>query len=166
MKNNFENNYEIHRQWMRRALTLAEKAGNIEDVPVGAIITDNYGNLIAEGYNRKKQNNDPIGHAEILAIRQASQKLQSCYLDKCILYVTLEPCMMCTGAIIHSRIGLLVYGIDDPKAGTVRTILNLPDSDASNHRLPVLSGILKEECQKQLQNWFKTVRDKKRINEK
>ena len=114
-------------------------------------------------FNCKKRNNDPTGHAEIVAIRQASQKLQSCYLEKCVLYVTLEPCIMCTGAIIHSRIGLLVYGIDDPKTGAIRTVLNLPDSNASNHRLPVISGILKQDCQQHLQEWFKKIRDKKII---
>ncbi len=158
MESNFKNSHEIHRQWMRKALNLAKKAGNIEDVPVGAIVVDNYGKLIAQGYNCKQQKNDPTGHAEIIAIRQASQKLHSCYLDNCILYVTLEPCIMCTGAILHSRIGLLVYGVDDPKTGAIRTVVNLPDSDASNHRLPVLSGILKQECKKHLQDWFKLKR--------
>lgn len=158
-----ENNFKIHHQWMKKALSLAQKAENLEDVPVGAVVVDNYGNLIAQGHNCKKRNNDPTGHAEIVAIRQASQKLQSCYLEKCVLYVTLEPCIMCTGAIIHSRIGLLVYGIDDPKTGAIRTVLNLPDSNASNHRLPVISGILKQDCQQHLQEWFKKIRDKKII---
>ncbi|MGB5769267.1 MAG: tRNA adenosine(34) deaminase TadA [Crocosphaera sp.] len=151
-------NYDSHRQWMQQALMLAKKAANVGDVPVGAVIINGQGNLIAEGYNCKEQNHDPTGHAEIMAIRAASQKLQSWHLEECTLYVTLEPCIMCAGAIIQSRLGLLVYGVDDPKSGTIRTVLNLPDSAASNHRLSVLSGILEGECRQQLQDWFRQKR--------
>ncbi|MEA5534261.1 tRNA adenosine(34) deaminase TadA [Crocosphaera sp. XPORK-15E] len=150
--------YDTHRQWMQQALILAKKAGESGDVPVGAIIINGQGNLIAQAYNCKEQNHDPTGHAEIIALRVASQKLQSWHLEECTLYVTLEPCIMCAGAIIQSRLGLLVYGVDDPKSGTIRTVLNLPDSAASNHRLSVLSGILEGECRQQLQGWFKQKR--------
>ncbi|MGB5593866.1 MAG: nucleoside deaminase, partial [Crocosphaera sp.] len=87
-------NYDSHRQWMQQALMLAKKAANVGDVPVGAVIINGQGNLIAEGYNCKEQNHDPTGHAEIMAIRAASQKLQSWHLEECTLYVTLEPCIM------------------------------------------------------------------------
>ena len=153
-------NYDIHRHWMQQALMLAKKAAENGDVPVGAVIINGQGNLIAEGYNCKEKHHDPTGHAEVIAIRQASQKLQSWHLEDCTLYVTLEPCIMCAGTIIQSRLGLLVYGVDDPKSGTIRTVLNLPDSAASNHRLSVLSGICEQECRQQLQNWFKQIRIK------
>ena len=153
--------YSVHCRWMQQALNLAQMAGELGDVPVGAVIIDGDGHLIAQAYNCKEQNKDPTGHAEIIAIREASQGLQSWYLGECTLYVTLEPCIMCAGAIIHCRLGLLVYGVDDPKSGTIRTVLNLPDSAASNHRLSVLSGICEQECRQQLQDWFKQKRIKK-----
>jgi tRNA(adenine34) deaminase len=92
--------------------------------------------------------------AEILAIRTATKKRQSFYLEDCTLYVTLEPCPMCAGAIIHARLGLLVYGADDPKTGAIHTVANLPDSYCSNHRLKVLAGIKETSCRQQLQTWF------------
>ena len=147
--------YSLHCRWMKQALKLAQMAGELGDVPVGAVMINGKGHLIAQAYNCKEQNQDPTGHAEIIAIREASQGLRSWHLEECTLYVTLEPCIMCAGAIIQSRLGLLVYGVDDPKSGTIRTVLNLPDSAASNHRLPVLSGILEAECRQQLQDWFR-----------
>ncbi|HAC65542.1 MAG TPA: tRNA-specific adenosine deaminase [Cyanothece sp. UBA12306] len=146
--------YQIHRHWMEKALKQAKIAGDSGEVPVGAIIVDSKGNLLAESGNRKETDQDPTAHAEILAIRSASKILQNWHLNDCTLYVTLEPCPMCTGAIIQSRLGLLVYGCDDPKSGTIRTVMNLPDSFCSNHRLAVLSGILEAECREQLQQWF------------
>ena len=159
MKDYLLENYEPHCYWMKQALNLGQEAAKAGDVPVGAVIIDSQGKLIAQGLNCKEQNHDPTAHAEIIAIRQATQKLHSWYLNKCTLYVTLEPCIMCAGAIIHSRLGLLVYGVDDPKSGTIRSVLNLPDSAASNHRLSVLSGILEAECRQQLQDWFKQKRN-------
>ena len=139
---------------MSRALALAQEAGDAGDVPVGAVIVDRAGNLIAEASNRKERDKDPTAHAEILALRAAAQALQTWHLDCCTLYVTLEPCPMCAGALIQARIGLLVYGADDPKTGTIRTAANLPDSACSNHRLPVLAGIMESACREQLQSWF------------
>jgi tRNA(adenine34) deaminase len=146
--------YLIHRKWMSRALELAQAAGNVGEIPVGAVIVDSAGNVIAEGENRKERDKDPTAHAEIIAIRTASQILQSWRLHECTLYVTLEPCPMCAGAIVHSRIAMLVYGVDDTKTGAVRSVLNIPDSAASNHRLQVLGGILESACRQQLQDWF------------
>jgi tRNA(adenine34) deaminase len=139
---------------MRRALELAQEAGDSGDVPVGAVIVDRQGTVLAQGSNRKERDRDPTAHAEILALRAASQALQSWHLEGCTLYVTLEPCPMCTGAILQARLGLLVYGASDPKSGTIRTVANLPDSPCSNHRLNVLAGILESECRYQLQSWF------------
>ncbi|GBF78993.1 tRNA adenosine(34) deaminase TadA [Aphanothece sacrum] len=150
--------YDNYYHWMGEALAIAQTAGESGDVPVGAVIVDNQNNLIATGANRKERDKDPTAHAEILAMRAASQILQSWHLNHCTLYVTLEPCPMCSGAIIQARLGLLVYGVDDPKSGTIRTVLNLPDSMASNHRLSVISGIRERECRQQLQDWFRQKR--------
>lgn len=146
--------YLIHRQWMSRALDLAQIAGDADEVPVGAVVIDSSGSLIAEGENRKQRDNDPTAHAEIIAIRAAAQKLRTWRLNQCTLYVTLEPCPMCAGAIVQARIKLLVYGVDDPKTGAIRTVANIPDSAASNHRLRVIGGILEYSCRQQLQAWF------------
>jgi tRNA(adenine34) deaminase len=139
---------------MCQAIALAEVAGKAGDIPVGALVVAPDGTLLAQGENRKERDHDPTAHAEILALRAAGRSLNTWNLQGCTLYVTLEPCAMCAGAIIQSRIGLLVYGVDDPKTGTIRTVLNLPDSPASNHRLKVLGGILESTCRQQLQSWF------------
>jgi tRNA(adenine34) deaminase len=139
---------------MERALQLAEQAGAKGDVPVGAIVVDKSGMVIAEAENRRERDRDPTAHAEVLALRAAGQHLNNWHLNHCTLYVTLEPCPMCAGAIVLARLGLLVYGADDPKAGAIRTVMNLPDSPCSNHRLPVLGGILEATCREQLQTWF------------
>jgi tRNA(adenine34) deaminase len=146
--------YLIHRQWMNRALELAQSSGNAGEVPVGAVIIDSSGNLIAEGENRKERDQDPTAHAEIIALKAAGNMLQNWRLHQCTLYVTLEPCPMCAGAIAQARLRLLVYGVDDPKTGAIRTVLNIPDSAASNHRLRVIGGILESACRQQLQAWF------------
>ena len=146
--------YLKHRQWMMRAIALAQAAGEAGEVPVGAVIVDAENNLISEAENRKERDKDPTAHAEILAIRAAGKALRDWHLNQCTLYVTLEPCPMCAGAIVQARIGLLVYGVDDPKTGTIRTVANIPDSACSNHRLSVLGGILESACRNQLQSWF------------
>lgn len=147
--------YLNHRRWMLRALELAEAAGNAGEVPVGAIIVGPNDEAIAEAANGRERDHDPTAHAEILALRQAGQHLQNWHLNDCRLYVTLEPCPMCAGAIVNARLGLLVYGADDLKAGAVRSVLNVPDGPASNHRLSVQGGILASSCRQQLQNWFR-----------
>jgi tRNA(adenine34) deaminase len=146
--------YLLHCRWMAYALNLAQIAGDLGEVPVAAVIIDRQGKLIAEAANRKTREQDPTAHAEMLAIRAATRILQSPYLSDCTLYVTLEPCPMCAGAIIHARLGLLVYGADDPKTGAIRTVSNLPDSSSSNHSLKVLAGIQEKSCRQQLQTWF------------
>lgn len=146
--------YLRHQSWMSRALELAEAAGNVGEVPVGAVIVGPNDQVLAEAANCRERCNDPTAHAEILALQAAGQRLGSWRLHDCSLYVTLEPCPMCAGALIQARLGLLVYGADDPKTGAVRSVLNLPDGPASNHRLAVLGGVLAETCQAQLQAWF------------
>lgn len=146
--------YLRHRYWMQQALGLAQAAGQAGDVPVGAVVVGPNNQLLAATYNRREQDHDPTAHAEVLALRQAGQHLGTWHLNQCTLYVTLEPCPMCAGAIILSRLGLLVYGSDDPKAGAIRSKINLPDGPWSNHRLPVLAGILADPCRRHLQHWF------------
>lgn len=145
---------------MIRSLELAEAAGKAGDVPVGAVLVSADNQLLAEAENRRERDRDPTAHAEILALRAAGQRLQTWHLNDCTLYVTLEPCPMCAGALVLARLGLLVYGADDPKAGAIRTVLNVPDSAASNHRLPVLGGILESACRQQLREWFNDRRQK------
>ncbi|MGB5962098.1 MAG: tRNA adenosine(34) deaminase TadA [Coleofasciculaceae cyanobacterium] len=155
--------YLIHRQWMSQAIALAQVAGDAGEVPVGAVIVDANHNLVATAQNRRERDKDPTAHAEILALRSAGQVLQTWHLNNCTLYVTLEPCTMCAGAIILARLGLLVYGVDDPKTGTIRTVANIPDSICSNHKLPVLAGIMESACREQLQSWFAMRRHAKRV---
>ncbi|MEA5575312.1 tRNA adenosine(34) deaminase TadA [Anabaena sp. UHCC 0451] len=152
--------YLKHQKWMNRALELAQVAGDAGEVPVGAVIIDQWGNLIAEGENRKEREQNPTAHAEIIAIQSATRSLQSWRLDKCTLYVTLEPCPMCAGAIVHARLQTLVYGVDDTKTGAIRTVINIPSSPASNHALQVVGGILESACRQQLQTWFTARRHK------
>lgn len=139
---------------MERAIALAETAGKAGDVPVGAVIVDAQGNAIAEAANRRERDHDPTAHAEVLALRAAGNALNTWRLEGCTLYVTLEPCLMCAGALVLARLGMLVYGADDPKAGAIRSVLNLPDSACSNHRFPVIGGIVENSCRQQLQSWF------------
>ena len=143
---------------MKRAIELATSAGNAGEVPVGAIIVDRQGEIIATGENRRERDRDPTAHAEIVAIRAAGAALNDWHLSDYTLYVTLEPCPMCAGAIVAARLKLLVYGADDAKTGSVRTVLNIPDSAASNHKLTVIGGILESACRQQLQDWFRQKR--------
>jgi tRNA(adenine34) deaminase len=147
-----------HDYWMNQAIALAIEAGKADEVPVGAIIINAQGEILGTGQNRKERDSDPTAHAEILAIRAASKSLKDWYLKDCLLYVTLEPCPMCAGAILQARIHTLIYGASDPKTGAIRSGLNLPDSPVSFHRLQVISGIGGLECQSILQNWFKQLR--------
>lgn len=156
--------YLVHCRWMNRAIALAQAAGVAGEVPVGAVIIGPQGELLAEGENRRERDRDPTAHAEILALRAAGQRLQTWHLNDCTLYVTLEPCPMCAGAIVQARLGTLVYGVDDFKTGSVRTVINIPDSACSNHKIAVLGGILESACRQQLQNWFVQRRQAKKSN--
>ncbi len=146
--------YPTHCYWMKQAIIQAAAAGQAAEIPVGAVVIDGRGRCISVAENQRERSLDPTAHAEVLALRQAAQQLGRWQLNDCTLYVTLEPCPMCAGAIIQARIGLLVYGADEPKTGAVRTVLNLPDSSASFHKLKVLGGILETDCRQQLQEWF------------
>ncbi len=149
---------ERHRYWMREALREAMVAGRKGEIPVGAVIVDEGNRLVAAAHNRKEELQSPLAHAEILAIEEACRRLGSWRLENCSLYVTLEPCMMCAGAIVQARIKRLIYGADDFKAGAVRTIMNLIDSEASNHRVEVFAGIEKRACSDLIHSWFENLR--------
>jgi len=148
-----------HEHFMQKAFQQAQAARELDEVPVGAIIQRG-GRIIGAAHNLTRQLRDPTAHAEMLAITQAAEAIGDWRLNECTLYVTLEPCPMCAGAIVQSRIKLLVFGADDPKTGAVQTVINIPDSAASNHKLAVLGGVESAECTQQLQNWFAKKRRK------
>lgn len=147
--------------YMREALKEAKKAYSIYEVPVGAIIVYN-GKIIGRGYNQRETLKDPTAHAEILAIKEASKFLDSWRLVDCTMYVTLEPCAMCAGAIVNSRIKRLVIGARDLKRGCCGTVENLTNHPKFNHRLEVEFGVLEEECSSILSDFFKELREQKK----
>lgn len=151
-------NLQTHQNWMDQAISLAQQAGEVGEIPVGAIIVNHQGKVIGTAGNHKERDQDPTAHAEMVAIREAARVLKDWHLTSCTLYVTLEPCPMCAGAILQARIRTLVYGADDPKTGSIRTVANLPDSPVSFHKLEVIAGIRERECQELLQAWFKNLR--------
>jgi tRNA(adenine34) deaminase len=140
--------------YMRLALDLARQAANNGEVPVGAIVVQN-GVVIGRGSNAPIQNHDPSAHAEIIAMRQAATALGNYRLVDCTLYVTLEPCAMCSGAIQHARITKLVFGASDPKTGACGSVVNLMNEPKLNHHTEVVSGVLAEECGAVLTAFFK-----------
>ncbi len=143
---------------MHRALLEAKKAYLKGEVPVGAVITLD-GQVIARAHNRREELQDPTAHAEILAIREAAAKLRSWRLVGATIYVTLEPCPMCAGALVLARIGRLVYGAADPKSGAAGSVMNLVNHEVLNHRVSVTSGILEDECSALLKQFFSELRD-------
>ena len=144
--------------FMHRALLEAKKAYLKGEVPVGAVITLD-GQVIARAHNRREELQDPTAHAEILAIQEASAKLRSWRLVGATIYVTLEPCAMCAGALVLARIARLVYGAPDPKSGAAGSIMNLVEHEALNHRLAVTHGVLQEESSALLRQFFSELRD-------
>lgn len=140
--------------WMRHALTLAERAREAGEVPVGAVLVKDDA-IVGEGWNRPIATNDPTAHAEIVALRAAGLVLGNYRLVDTTLYVTLEPCVMCMGAIVHARVKRLVYGATDPKRGAVDSVLHLADVEFLNHRVEVAGGILGDECGDVLRRFFR-----------
>ena len=144
--------------FMRLALQEAEAAADENEVPVGAVIVHGERNVIASDHNRREQLRDPTAHAEMLAITQAAEALGSWRLDDCTLYVTLEPCPMCAGAIVLARIPRVVYGAADSKSGAVQSIYTLLNDARLNHQCSVISGILSEPCGQVLSQFFQRQR--------
>lgn len=143
--------------FMARALAEAEAAEREAEVPVGAVVVSG-GSVIGRGHNLRETLGDPTGHAEILAIREAARKRASWRLDDCTLYVTLEPCVMCAGAIVQARIERLVFGCPDPKGGAVRSLYEVCDDPRLNHRVAVTEGVLGERCGSLLKRFFAGLR--------
>lgn len=147
----------LHQDWMHIALRQAQMAFEQGEVPIGAVIVLN-GQVIAVAHNEREQNNDPTAHAEILVIQRAAKVLESWRLTDATLYVTLEPCPMCAGAIMQSRIKQLVYGAMDLKGGATGSVMNVLDYTLWNHRVDVVAGVLETECSDILKSFFKRLR--------
>ncbi|MGL5007141.1 MAG: tRNA adenosine(34) deaminase TadA [Plesiomonas sp.] len=152
-----------HEFWMRHAMTLATRAEAEGEVPVGAVLVLN-GQVIGEGWNRSIGQHDPTAHAEMMAIRQGGKVISNYRLLDAILYVTLEPCAMCCGAMVHGRIGQLVYGASDAKTGTAGSVINLLREPHFNHQPTILSGVLATECAEQLSAFFRRRRAEHKAN--
>ena len=143
------------RKFMLLAIEQAQIAGSIGEVPVGAIVVDQDNNILASSHNLRETNQDPTAHAEIVAIREVSEKTGSWRMDGMTLYVTLEPCAMCIGAIVLARISRLVFGARDSKAGAVYSVYNIGVDDKLNHQVEVIEGVFEKECSNMLKDFFK-----------
>jgi tRNA(adenine34) deaminase len=147
----------VDERWMRRAMQLAEKAAELDEAPIGCVIVQG-DRLVGEGHNLREGLKDPTAHAEMIAITQAAQSLEDWRLENCTLYVTLEPCPMCAGAILQARVPRVVFGAVDPKAGAVESMFRLLSDARLNHRCRVLGGILAEPCGAILTEFFASKR--------
>lgn len=151
--------YTEDEKYMRLALKQAEKAYANGDVPIGCVIVME-GRVIARGYNRRNKDRQSLAHAELMAIKKASKLLGDWRLEECKMYVTLEPCQMCSGAIVQARIPEVVIGCMNPKAGCAGSIINLLDMEGFNHRVKITKGVLEQECSELLTSFFKELRVK------
>lgn len=155
---NAQNNQDEY--FMREAMALAQQAAERGEVPVGAVVVKD-GEIVGRGSNAPIGNHDPSAHAEILALRDAAKNIGNYRLVNCSLYVTLEPCAMCAGAIQHARIGKLIFGAKDPKTGACGSVVNLMAEDKLNHHTDIESGLLESECGQLLSDFFKQRRQEK-----
>ncbi|MGI6069577.1 MAG: tRNA adenosine(34) deaminase TadA [Blautia sp.] len=152
-------------KFMKEAIKQAEKAYALDEVPIGCVIVCQ-GKIIARGYNRRNTDKNTLSHAELNAIRKASKKLGDWRLEGCTMYVTLEPCQMCAGALVQSRIDEVVIGSMNAKAGCAGSVLNLLEMDGFNHKVRVVRGVLEDECSAMLSGFFKELREKKKEQKK
>src|SRR6478672_6275975 len=143
--------------WMEEALRLAQHAQDAGEVPVGAIVV-RHGKIVGRGWNRNLTDVDPTAHAEILALREAGARVGNHRLGDCELFATIEPCAMCAGAMVHARLKRLIYGADDPKAGAVRSVMQVLNHPSLNHRMEVRTGVLAGRCAELLQSFFRSRR--------
>ena len=148
-------------KYMKAALREAKKAYKLEEVPIGCVIVQN-DKIIARGYNRRNTDKNTLAHAEISAIKKASKKTGDWRLEDCTMYVTLEPCQMCAGAIVQSRLGKVVIGSMNPKAGCAGSVINLLQMKQFNHQVEMVTGVLEEECSTMLSGFFQELREKKK----
>ncbi|MBO5098357.1 MAG: tRNA adenosine(34) deaminase TadA [Agathobacter sp.] len=152
-------------KYMRAAIREAKKAYALEEVPIGCVIVQN-GKIIARGYNRRNTDKNTLAHAEIAAIKKASKKTGDWRLEDCTMYVTLEPCQMCAGAIVQSRLAKVVIGSMNPKAGCAGSVINLLQMKEFNHQVEMVKGVLEEECSTMLSGFFQELRGKKNQEKK
>lgn len=152
-------------KYMREAIRQAKKAWALDEVPIGCVIVFE-GKIIARGYNRRNTDRNTLSHAELNAIKKASKKLGDWRLEGCTMYVTLEPCQMCAGAIVQARIDEVVIGSMNPKAGCAGSVLNLLDIPQFNHQVKITRGILQEECSALLSDFFRELRKRKKEQKK
>ena len=157
--------YTEQERYMKEAIRQAKKARALEEVPIGCVIVCD-GRIIARGYNRRNTDKNTLSHAELNAIKKASKKLGDWRLEGCTMYVTLEPCQMCAGALMQSRIDKVVIGSMNSKAGCAGSVLNLLEMDGFNHKVEVIRGVLQEECSSMLSDFFKELREKKKMLKK
>jgi len=148
-------------KYMKAALREARKAEKLEEVPIGCVIVQN-DKIIARGYNRRNTDKNTLSHAELTAIKKASKKTGDWRLEDCVMYVTLEPCQMCAGAIVQSRMKKVVIGTMNPKAGCAGSVLNLLEVEGFNHQVKTTRGVLQEECSTMLSDFFRELREKKK----
>jgi tRNA(adenine34) deaminase len=154
---------DIDERYMKEAIRQAKKAYALEEVPIGCVITYQ-DKIIGRGYNRRTTDKNPLAHAELLAIKKASRKLNDWRLEECTMYITLEPCQMCSGAIVQSRIKRVVVGCMNPKAGCAGSVLNILDMKEFNHRVELTTGVLEEECSLMMKQFFRELREKQKRN--
>ena len=147
-------------KYMREALKQARKAFALKEVPIGCVIVRDDGVIMGRGYNRRNTDKSTLSHAEISAIRKAVKKAGDWRLEDCTIYITLEPCPMCAGAIVQSRIKRCVFGASSPKSGCAGSILNLLDEERFNHQVETEQGVLQKECTEILQSFFKDLRER------
>ncbi|MBL0714983.1 MAG: tRNA adenosine(34) deaminase TadA [Desulfosarcina sp.] len=147
-----------HEKFMRTALEEARKAWDLEEVPVGAVLVDDNATILARTHNCTISANDPSAHAEILALRKAAADLQNYRLLNTTLYVSVEPCVMCMGAIIHARVGRVVFGVHDPKWGAAGSLYHFGEDHRFNHHPDIISGILPDECRNLIRDFFRARR--------
>jgi tRNA(adenine34) deaminase len=150
--------FNDHIWLMNEALLEADRAYREDEVPIGAVIVDPHGAVLARAHNKKEKNNNPCGHAEILAITEAAKKISNWRLINCSIYVTLEPCPMCLAALVQARIGTLYFGAYDPKGGALSLNYNFNNDKKLNHSFPVVGGLLHYECSQLLSNFFREKR--------
>lgn len=148
-------------KYMKEAIRQAKKAYAIGEVPIGCVIVHD-GKIIGRGYNRRTIDKNTLAHAELMAIKKASKKLEDWRLEECTMYVTLEPCQMCSGAIVQSRMTRVVVGCMNPKAGCAGSILNLLQMEEFNHQVELTTGVLEEECSQMMKTFFKELRAAKK----
>ena len=156
---------EIDSKCMKEALKQAQKAFELDETPIGAVITLG-GEIISKGHNRRNTEKNPLAHAEILAINEAAKQVGDWRLEDCTLYITLEPCPMCAGAIVQARIPRVVFGARSPKAGFAGSVMNILQLDTLNHQVDVVEGVMEEECSQILKEYFHNMREERKKSDK